>query len=1476
MPLPTRAESQKSFFLFVRDTNTGNVRRLAIPADVQVGLVDNPAGLELFGRLSLSTTFFSTTAVNKGVIELTNHDTIVGITNDITPNTNEINVFLPPNPRDGQVHFIKDVSGTADVTPINIFPTDGVLIDGLSSKTLVDAYASMAVFWYQNNWKVLVSGVGTSNIGAASDQATFITVDSESVLTNSRQFAAGDGISFTDNGPQSTFSVSIDPTLSFLTINPESALPGSRQIAAGDFIQIDDAGPSDLATITAINVAPRTASYITVNNEPGLDNERALVAGLGLSLFDSGPNSAITASINNELTPLGLTMTLVATTSYFDIQPRYLLWVSESFDGSNPFTRFTDANTGSLSISAGQLTITQAAGSTKSDILVTGDDVGMPQVTTVVDVVSTVTGAGVAYDNIGVGIAKDGNNLLYAQWDRIASQARFQIKVTGSNNFRAPVTKVFTPPFQMGFSLVANSATMWAKSGSTDWERITSYNISPDLNAKLSGSLTGWKGSLVFASPATATKSWTFDNFKVGRFGSVGFRDPTLITSMSGDPVVTNDRTVNVMATLVDPQGSGYAGVLELDILSGTLTQRSVLMTQRTGTIQNDLAGQIIVESSSSQHFLVSTWGSGFGGLLRVLYQNVLFENLLTGSHILSGTTTLALTQLPIGGGNYDPYMLRDQSTGLWHMAYTVTSDTLFVGDPFYPAYDTSPNLVTWTNVGSDSSRRGFEGSRIIRMGGAYWIFAGGHSYLNVYNDRMVYNSSMSVRLNGGTSTFPHPMFFPWHDQTYLLTFNSSSIVPDQFTWGQLELYKGPRFGFDSTWVDGRNRLMTTSSVSIDTNARFAEQVGSDVFFYVSGTLGLSGTNRGRRAVFGGDLVSSGSITASHAAFTSLSLGFGFPRTGGFPSLATGAFIQVPYAGVIMAGATSSTGGNAYLMQWGTHVGVQQTLIFGDDENPQQISHHVRSGGFSTMWFGRLNGAAGATERYRFTYDFADFKSGLLFVDRISGSIQQLSGGLSYLVAGANITIASQSNGQVVISSTATITGSGGGAGEVSASYVVLSLTSSLANERVLTAGSGITITDGGPGSTVTISATGGGGSSGAPAGQLAYHGFTTSSVLWSATGSWTAFTGAMGGNFVDNITASITRSNSFFSTPSQGFYYMHAGFNAYGNDAYVSLRLRNSSSNEVVLQRATYRTNPSDQNLVTLDGVFSASTGDSWVLEYVTSGTIFPWTSSNPTPDGSNMRTGEVSMFIIAGTDNFYRRTPISASHIAVWAFDEVTGSTSALNTGTPLTGTLVAAGRVDFGKVGIFEKAIALPTTTAGGLNGAPFILPDKSFSFSGWVFPITFANFGNIMSKWFNPTRTNPFVSFELLINNTGDGQWYYQWARNGTTLEAGETIGATNAANRLRLLQWNHIGISALYEAGVTTIRTYFNGDQVAVSSTIGSLSWNGTGNWVVGNPAPSSTYGIWQGSCDDYRVINEALSSSWFDETYRRGVNFWRP
>jgi len=90
----------------------------------------------------------------------------------------------------------------------------------------------------------------------------------------------------------------------------------------------------------------------------------------------------------------------------------------------------------------------------------------------------------------------------------------------------------------------------------------------------------------------------------------------------------------------------------------------------------------------------------------------------------------------------------------------------------------------------------------------------------------------------------------------------------------------------------------------------------------------------------------------------------------------------------------------------------------------------------------------------------------IVSASQLTGSLQNITTGVPYLVGGTNITLATSSIGQITITSTA----ASSGGGDVSASYVVMSTTSSLANERVLTAGNGIRLIDGGAGSSVTIS----------------------------------------------------------------------------------------------------------------------------------------------------------------------------------------------------------------------------------------------------------------------------------------------------------------------------------------------------------------------------------------------------------------------
>ena len=94
-----------------------------------------------------------------------------------------------------------------------------------------------------------------------------------------------------------------------------------------------------------------------------------------------------------------------------------------------------------------------------------------------------------------------------------------------------------------------------------------------------------------------------------------------------------------------------------------------------------------------------------------------------------------------------------------------------------------------------------------------------------------------------------------------------------------------------------------------------------------------------------------------------------------------------------------------------------------------------------------------------------------LSVTNISGSLTKLVDGTSYLIAGSNIVIVTGSNGSITISSTASGSGGGGGgSGDPDATYLVLSTTGSLNNERAFVVGNGLNSTDSGSGGNYTVS----------------------------------------------------------------------------------------------------------------------------------------------------------------------------------------------------------------------------------------------------------------------------------------------------------------------------------------------------------------------------------------------------------------------
>jgi len=206
--MTTKAERDKSPFLFIKDVNKDRISRVVIPSNTQIGTLNDPSELHVLGRFALKPRRITlTVATQTG--SLTNDDTIVEIDNQ---SETTATVWLPSKARDGQVIFIKDYAGTAFDNPIIITTQEGTVQVGQTYAITIDEnYNSLAVFWNVDRWQVLVTG--GSGVGSTLLSASFITVNSENVFTNQRTLDVNAGqLTLIDNGPSSNIVLGLDTT----------------------------------------------------------------------------------------------------------------------------------------------------------------------------------------------------------------------------------------------------------------------------------------------------------------------------------------------------------------------------------------------------------------------------------------------------------------------------------------------------------------------------------------------------------------------------------------------------------------------------------------------------------------------------------------------------------------------------------------------------------------------------------------------------------------------------------------------------------------------------------------------------------------------------------------------------------------------------------------------------------------------------------------------------------------------------------------------------------------------------------------------------------------------------------------------------------------------------------------------------------------------------------------------------------------
>jgi hypothetical protein len=233
---------------------------------------------------------------------------------------------------------------------------------------------------------------------------------------------------------------------------------------------------------------------------------------------------------------------------------------------------------------------------------------------------------------------------------------------------------------------------------------------------------------------------------------------------------------------------------------------------------------------------------------------------------------------------------------------------------------------------------------------------------------------------------------------------------------------------FDSTTAGS---IFTTGSTAIrggESAVDSPSDKGTDVFFYVSGTIGSKDSATAGSTLLGGDVITSGTMYILSSTYISNDIGSGLltpaPGTDFTPLM-------------VEINSPSSLKYAAHFKNEGESAGAAIAVGFSNRSTQYTKKGAIayeRDSGFGRGDFHILQNSTADASDATLTDKVATFYNdgrGEVYGDwkavSLTGSLTHLNDGSSYLVAGTNVTIVSNSNGSVTISSTAS--GGGGGSG---------------------------------------------------------------------------------------------------------------------------------------------------------------------------------------------------------------------------------------------------------------------------------------------------------------------------------------------------------------------------------------------------------------------------------------------------------------
>ena len=313
----------------------------------------------------------------------------------------------------------------------------------------------------------------------------------------------------------------------------------------------------------------------------------------------------------------------------------------------------------------------------------------------------------------------------------------------------------------------------------------------------------------------------------------------------------------------------------------------------------------------------------GLSGSLQQVAPGVPY--LLAGPNITIATNSLgqvSITGSASGGGGGSSFYRLEV---LDYYSTNATSDTT-AGQVIFPANQFTGSIVLY-GVIANSSATATGSVRLYNVTSGSYVDIGGvgNQYLSVSGTTPTIVSSVDLisasNFNSSSQAIYELQVSSSNGASYGF-FGGFELRPSGSFTGVTYMTSSTYYTYVSgTWEDGGDRLATTSSVAIAGNlgtGYFADAVGADVYFFVSGSSGSKDGGTPGVAVFGGDVVISGVLHGGSPLKVGSPAKFFQGLSGSITTLTDGSPLFIGVGGVSIStnslgqiAITSSAGGNS-------------------------------------------------------------------------------------------------------------------------------------------------------------------------------------------------------------------------------------------------------------------------------------------------------------------------------------------------------------------------------------------------------------------------------------------------------------------------------------------------------------------------------------------------------------------------------------